>query len=439
MNSFFTWLENILTPIAEKVGGQRHLTAIRDGFICAMPFIIVGSFMLIFSFPPFPADTSFVLGKWWLATANKYLYEIMTPYNMTMGMMAVFVSIGVAYNLAKSYKMDGLSCALLSVMSFFLISAPMKDGMLPSAYLGGTGVFTAVILAIFVTELMRWLKVNNIGIPLPESVPQNIRQSFNLLIPAALIIVTVYLFNLFLVSSFSVVLPQAIMNIFKPLVVASNTLPALLFAVLLAQLLWFCGIHGATIVGGIMSPFYLINLSANQAALETGLPLPNIIAGDFWTYFITCGGSGATFGLVLLYLRSKSSHLRAIGKLSFIPGIFNVNEPVLFGSPVVMNPLLFIPFLLVPLMNATIGYTLLATDWLGRIVTMVPWTVPAPVGFAWAAGWKLNNSLIIFLLLAIDLIVYYPFFKMYERQLLQREVEDLRAASVAGVNASSLN
>ncbi|KAA9001255.1 PTS sugar transporter subunit IIC [Affinibrenneria salicis] len=422
-HKFFVYLENVLTPVAVKVGGQRHLTAVRDGFICAMPFIIVGSFMLIFAFPPFPEDTTFIIGRWWIEAANKYAYEIMTPFNMTMGIMAVFISVGVAYNLAKSYKMEGLPCALLSLMSFFLIAAPARDGVLPGDYLGGTGVFTAVVLAIYVTELMRFLKVKNIGIPLPDSVPQNIRQSFNLLIPAVVVIMTIYLFNLFLVSSFEMVLPQAIMNIFKPLISASDTLPALLFAALLAQLLWFCGIHGATIVSGIMSPFYLINLSANQAALEAGLPLPHIIAGDLWTYIISCGGSGATFGLVLLYLRSKSSHLKAIGKLSVVPGLFNINEPVIFGSPVVMNPLLFIPFILVPMVNATIGYLLLSANWLDRIITMVPWTVPAPIGFAWAAGWKMNNALLVLALVVVDLIIYYPFFKMHERHLLQQEAE----------------
>ncbi len=145
------------------------------------------------------------------------------------------------------------------------------------------------------------------------------------------------------------ILPEAIMALFKPLIWASDTLPAILFATFLAHVLWFAGIHGAAIVGGIMAPFYLVNLGMNQEALAAGSELPAIFAEPFWSFFIVLGGSGATFALVLLYLRSRSVYLRSIGKLSFIPAIFNINEPVIFGSPIVMNPVLFIPFVGIPI------------------------------------------------------------------------------------------
>ncbi len=330
-NAFFDFIENKISPIAARAGTQRHIMAVRDGFIGAMPFMIVGSFLLVFAFPPFSPDTTFGFGQWWLSMSKQYFNEIMTPFNMSMGIMACYISAGIAYNLAQSYKIDAFPCAMLSLMTFLLIAAPMKDGALSAGFLGGTGIFTTIIVGIYVTELMRFLKVRNIGIKLPEQVPEKIRQSFNLLIPALVVILTIYPLNLFIQHQFGMLLPEVIMAVFKPLISAADSLPAILFAVFLCHVLWFAGIHGAAIVGGILQPFYLVNLGLNQEALAAGQALPHIFAEAFWAFFIVLGGSGATLGLVLLYTRSKSAHLRAIGKLGIVPACFNINEPVILA------------------------------------------------------------------------------------------------------------
>ncbi|ACQ94571.1 PTS system, lactose/cellobiose family IIC subunit [Tolumonas auensis DSM 9187] len=423
-NAFFDFIENKISPIAARAGTQRHIMAVRDGFIGAMPFMIVGSFLLVFAFPPFSPDTTFTLGQWWLAMSKNYFNEIMTPFNMSMGIMACYISAGIAYNLAQSYKIDAFPCAMLSLMTFLLIAAPMKDGTLPANFLGGTGIFTTIIVGIYVTELMRFLKIRNIGIKLPEQVPEKIRQSFNLLIPALIVILTIYPLNLFIQHQFGMILPDAIMAIFKPLISAADSLPAILLAVFLAHILWFAGIHGAAIVGGILQPFFLVNLGLNQAALAAGQPLPHTFVEPFWSFFIVLGGSGATLGLVLLYMRSKSAHLRSIGKLGIVPACFNINEPVIFGSPIVMNPVLFFPFIVAPMVNATIAYTAATTDLIGKVISLVPWTAPAPIGAAWGAGWQMGNGLLVIGLIVLDLLIYLPFFKVYEKQLLAQEAEN---------------
>ena len=422
-NAFFDFIENKISPIAARAGTQRHIMAVRDGFIGAMPFMIVGSFLLVFAFPPFSPDTSFAFGQWWLGMSKQYFNEIMTPFNMSMGIMACYISAGIAFNLAQSYKLDAFPCAMLSLMTFLLIAAPMKDGALSAGFLGGTGIFTTIIVGIYVTELMRFLKIRNIGIKLPEQVPEKIRQSFNLLIPALIVILTIYPLNLFLQHQFGMLLPEAIMAIFKPLISAADSLPAILFAVFLCHILWFAGIHGAAIVGGILQPFWLVNLGLNQDALAAGQPLPHIFIESFWQYFITIGGSGATFALVLMYTRSKSAHLRSIGKLGVVPACFNINEPVIFGSPIVMNPVLFFPFIVAPMVNAIIAYTAASADLIGKVISLVPWTAPAPIGAAWSAGWQVNNGLLVLGLLVIDFLIYLPFFKVYEKQLLAQEAE----------------
>ncbi|CAM3699943.1 Lichenan permease IIC component [Vibrio aerogenes CECT 7868] len=424
----FDFLENTLTPVAGKLATQKHVSAIRDGFIGAMPFMIVGSFLLVFAYPPFSADTSFALGQWWLNASKAYADEIITPFSMSMGIMSCYISACIAYNLAQSYKLDVMPTAMLSLMTFLLVAAPMKDGHLPASHLGGTGIFTAIIVAIFVTELTRFLKERNIGFTLPEQVPEKIRQSFNLLIPAMIVILTIYPLNLYVYHHFNMLLPGAIMALFQPLISASDTLPALLIAVLVMHVLWFAGIHGAAIVGGIMSPFWLYNLGLNQEALAAGTALPHIFMEPFLSFFVLLGGSGATFALVLMYIRSRSAHLNMIGKISLVPAVFNINEPVIFGSPIVMNPIMFIPFVGAPLINATIAYFASSMDWVGKIVSLVPGTAPAPIGASWAAGWQLNNVLLVFVLFGISFIIYYPFFKIYEKQLVTEEVNEAKSA-----------
>lgn len=432
-NAFFDFIENKITPIAAVAGSQRHIMAVRDGFIGAMPFMIVGSFLLVFAFPPFSADTTFAFGQWWLSMSKTYFNEIMTPFSMTMGIMATYISAGIAYNLAQSYKIDAFPCAMLSLMTFLLIAAPMKDGTLPASFMGSTGIFTAILVSIYVTELMRFLKIRNIGIKLPEQVPEKIRQSFNLLIPALLVICTIYPLNLLLQHQFGMLLPDLIMAIFKPLISASDSLPAVLLAVLLCQILWFAGINGGAIVGGILVPFYMINLGLNQQALAAGQELPHIFAEAFWAFFINLGGSGATLALAILYLRSKSAHLKSIGKIAIVPSCFNINEPVIFGSPIVMNPIMFLPFVLAPVANAIIAWFATTSGMIGKVISLVPWTSPAPIGAAWGAGWMVSSALLVIVLIVIDLLIYLPFFKIYEKQLLEQEeniTEDIAAETI---------
>ena len=210
--------------------------------------MIVGSFLLVFAFPPFSPDTTFAFGQWWLAMSKEYFEQIMSPFNMSMGIMSCYICAGIAYNLAQHSELDAFPTAMLSLMTFLLIAAPMEGGKLSASFLGGTGILTT----------------------------------------------------------------------------------------------------------------------------RAGAELPAIFTEPFWSFFIVLGGSGATFALVLLYLRSQSVYLRSIGKLSLVPAMFNINEPVIFGSPVVMNPILFIPFVGIPMVNTTIAYVAVSTGMIGKVISLVP-------------------------------------------------------------------
>jgi PTS system cellobiose-specific IIC component len=216
-------------------------------------------------------------------------------------------------------------------------------------------------------------------------VPTGVARSFEILIPVLVIIGTLHPLNLFIEAQTGMILPQAIMHLLEPLVSASDSLPAILLSVLLCQIFWFAGIHGSLIVTGIMNPFWMANLSANQAALAAGAALPHVYLQGFWDHYLLIGGVGSTLPLAFLLLRSRVTHLRTIGKMGVVPSFFNINEPILFGAPIIMNPMLFIPFVCVPLVNAVLAYAATRMGLLAQVVSLTPWTTPAPIGASWAA------------------------------------------------------
>nr|WP_321271847.1 PTS sugar transporter subunit IIC [uncultured Tolumonas sp.] len=418
-----TMIEDTVTPLAAKLGQQKYITSIRDGFIAALPFMIVGSFMLVFIFPPFDPETKWGFARAWLDFAKTYQNQLLLPFQLSMGVMTLFISVGVAASLGRHYKLDPITTGLLSLMSFLLVAAPIKDGSISTQYFSGQGIFTALICAIYSTEVYAFLKRKNITIRLPEQVPTGVARSFEVLIPVLVIILTLHPLNLFIESETGMILPQAIMSLVKPLVSASDSLPAILISLFICQVLWFAGIHGALIVTGIMNPFWMANLAENQAALASGGELTHIYLQGFWDHYLLIGGVGSTLPLAFLLLRSKAIHLRTIGKMGVVPGLFNINEPILFGAPIVMNPVFFLPFILVPMVNAVLAYVATSMGLVARVVSLTPWTSPAPLGASWAANWAFSPVIMCLVCMAMSAVMYYPFLKAYERTLLKQEEE----------------
>ncbi|MDZ7320070.1 PTS sugar transporter subunit IIC [Kosakonia sacchari] len=425
-------IEQKITPLAGAVGQQKYVTSIRDGFILALPFMIVGSFMLVFIFPPFSPDTSWGFARAWLQFSLDHRANLMLPYYFSMGIMTIFISVGVAASLARHHALDPLTSGMLSLMGFLLIAAPLKEGQISTAYFSGQGIFTALLVAIYTTELYALLRRNNITIRLPPEVPTGVARSFEILIPVLAVVLTLHPLNLIIEAQFGMIIPEAIMSLVKPLVAASDTLPAILLSVLVCQILWFAGIHGALIVTGIMNPFWMANLSVNQAAIAAGTAIPHIYVQGFWDHYLLIGGVGSTLPLALLLIRSKAVHLRTIGRMGIVPGMFNINEPILFGAPIIMNPLFFIPFVLVPMVNATLAYFALDFGLVARVVSMTPWTTPAPIGASWAANWAFSPVIMCLICMVTATLMYYPFFKAYEKQLLEQDTAENQPDSRVG-------
>lgn len=436
--SMIAVIEKNITPLAGILGRQKYVIAIRDGFTAALPFMIIGSFMLVFIFPPFSAETNVGFARAWLDFSQHYREQLMLPFYLSMGVMTFFISVGVGASLGRQFNLDPIMAGLLAFMAFLIVAAPYADHKISTEYLSGQGIFTALITAIYSTRVYAALKQHKITIRLPKEVPTGVARSFEVLIPVLVIIATLHPLNLFIEARTGMIIPQAIMHLLAPLVSASDSLPAILLSVLLCQIFWFSGIHGSLIVTGIMNPFWMTNLAANQAALAAGVALPHIYLQGFWDHYLLIGGVGCTLPLAFLLLRSRVAHLRTIGKMGVVPSFFNINEPILFGTPIIMNPMLFIPFITVPMVNAVLAYGATRLGWIDQVVSLTPWTTPAPIGASWATNWTFSPVVMCLVCMVVSVVIYLPFLRAYERSLLkiadEKNQDMLPVGEIAGTH-----
>ncbi|MGL5578110.1 MAG: PTS cellobiose transporter subunit IIC [Fusobacteriaceae bacterium] len=443
MSTFMNVIEEKLMPIAGKVGQNRYLNAIKDGFVYTMPFLIIGSFILLMVNLPFTDTNNVLYMEWYAKLMGAYKGDLVQPFYVSMGIMSLFVSYGIGMSLSTSYGLNGSTGGFLSMYAFLLTSAKLdwlpvgqaegatslflipQGGWMPvmdARYLDAKGLFTAIIGGIIAIEIFRLLVQKKFVIKLPDSVPPAIAKSFELLIPIVIVTIVFHAVNVFAIKNFNIMLPEIILKAFAPLLNMSDSLISVIFIIIITHLLWFAGLHGTNIVVAIINSITLSNLAVNQAALQAGEALPKVFAGGFLDAFVYIGGAGATLGLALAMMVSKNDHIKSIGKLSVIPAVFNINEPIMFGAPIVMNPLLFIPFVGIPVLNACIAWFATKMNLVGKIVTLVPWTTPGPVGAFLATNFSITALILSCALVALSFFLYLPFLRVYEKTLNESEV-----------------
>ncbi|MGF1748418.1 PTS sugar transporter subunit IIC [Vibrio cionasavignyae] len=423
MRVFASQVEEIMNPIAKLLTRSQHLMALRDGFQLAMPFIFVGCFFVPIIFPPF-ANAESAISVWWLDIANILRPILLPTYQLTLGVVGLIVSFGVSASLAKHYQLPERLSGLTGCVAFLMLVGFYDLEAADIRYLGGAGIFSALIAGIYSVEIVRFFILRGWYIKMPEDVPILTVQSFKLMVPIFVVVITLSIFNVWIERQFGVHFPQLIEAVFRPLVLASDSLAAVLISILVCQLLWFVGIHGALIVTGIMNPFWMSNLLENQQAIQSGADvIPHIYLPAFWDFFVLIGGVGSTLPLVYLAIKSRSNQLKSVGKVGLIPSIFNINEPILFGFPIILNPLFLVPFIMVPMINATIAWFLTSAGILDRIVIMFPWSVPAPIGAAWAANGSIINACMVGFAMINAYFLYLPFFRAHENILIEQEAE----------------
>jgi PTS system cellobiose-specific IIC component len=319
---------------------------------------------------------------------------------------------------------------ILAIVLFLVASVPVRDlttmplgEVLP--YFGGQGLLVGIFIGILATEGMRFFRNSRFTIRLPKTVPPNVKRAFEALIPTTLLLVVVWGLE-WLVSSHTYVgsdhithaltIPILFMRAFQPLVLVQDSYPAAVLEIILMMLLWSVGIHGMNVVMAIAFPFWVTTLAANASGGH------GIVTEPFFHIFAHLGGSGATWPLVIYMLRSRSTQLRTVGKVALGPAIFNINEPVTFGVPMMLNPIMMIPFVFVPVIIVSINYLVFALGWVHVPVLMQPFTVPVGISGFLATGGDFRGSLLQFFDLALSALLYYPFFKAWERILIAREV-----------------
>lgn len=403
--------------LAGSIGSQRHLVAIRDGFIAIIPFVIVGSMaILINNFPPLGqfdlvAFLNNIFGEENWQTIGEYIWK------GTFAIIGILIAFSVAYNLARSYDIEGLPAGLISVAAYTMLVPRTPDEGLELAWLGSQGIFVAIILALLLTELTRVLIHSGWTIKLPEGVPNGVSRSFKALVPTVIILVLVGLFQTFLnIIAETSIFEMIFFIIQKPLQGLGNTLTAAVIIAFLNHVLWFFGLHGTNILGPVIEPLYLPLIQENVEVWKSGISafdVPNLVTKPFFDSFVYMGGAGTTIALltaIFIVVRHEKSHpYREIAKFSVPSSIFNINEPVIFGLPIVLNPVMFIPFVLAPVILTIISYTALAIGFVPKTVAMLPWTTPPFISGYLVTGGNWRGIALQVVNLAISTLIYIPF------------------------------
>lgn len=416
-----------LLPIANVIGNQRHLQAIRNGLISILPLTIVGSFFTILLNLPIAGYAEFIA---------PYLAALDVPFRFTVGLMSLYASFTIGSFLGNTYKLDKITSGFLAMLATLLMVVPINlaEGVdvagnlvatgryIPLTPLGSQGLFGAIVAAIISVELYRFTKEKKLEIKMPEGVPPVVGESFSALLPTLLVILVFWIPRHFFNFNLNSLLTIAISPL-KVFLTGNNLLGGIITQFMIC-LFWTLGIHGHAVLGPVIRPFWDQAIIENAELFQNGVSafeLPNIFTEQFYQWYAQMGGTGATLALVFLFLFSKSKYLKQLGKLSILPGIFNINEPIIFGTPIVMNPLLAIPFILVPIANTILVYIVTALGWMPRMMVKPPFSIPAPLGALITSNWNWVACVMVFVCFAVSLMIYYPFFKIFERIQVEQE------------------
>lgn len=428
MGKLSKFLEEKAMPIAGKLSGQRHLNALRDAMVLTIPFIIIGSFFLILANFPIPAYLKFLAVHPGLKTALLY------PYNGTFNLLALVAIFGLAYRLAESYRVDPLASGAVALCSYFVVTPStvftvnkVSTTAMNVNYFSSQGLFVGLLIAILSTEIYRKIVQKDIVMKMPDGVPPAVAKSFTALIPAFIAIMSVWAIRLFVenFTRFGDVHSVVQKLLQQPLTSIGTSLVGTIVVFLLINLLWMLGLHGSTIVGSVMLPIWLQLTSANAASIQAGTPVHNIVSAEF-RYLIFVGGSGATLGLVVaMIFFCRSKQLKQLGRLALGPGIFNINEPLLFGLPIVLNPILGIPFLIMPILTVLITYLSMYFGLVAKpIGVLPPGTTPMLIGGYLMTG-SVSGVILQLVIFVISILIYLPFIKIMDKQMYAEEQNEL--------------
>lgn len=425
------WINEKLLPPILKFVNTKAITALRNGMLYTMPFSIVGSIFLLLA--NFPVQS---IADW---VTNSGLGEYFNQaYGASFAIMAFFAVMGIAYSYVKAEGYEGLPAGMIGLVIFLLtMESSVTDAeanvtianVIDKTWTGGQGMISAILVGLFVGWGYTWFLKRDIRIKLPEQVPTNVANSFTALIPAAVLTTIALGIYIFFDKVFQTTVVEWIYTVIQsPMQGVTDSLGGAMMIGFLVPFLWFFGVHGSTIVGGIMGPILQANSLANTAILESGkaLTLENgghIVTQQFLDQFMTVTGAGMTIGIVLYMVAfARSAQFKQLGRLSLIPAFFNINEPIIFATPIVMNPIMVLPFILTPMVSGVITYFALYTGIVPLFTAVqVPWTTPPIISGFLVGG--IRTAILQFVVLAIGFFIYYPFIRKVDSLNYKQETE----------------
>ena len=409
-------------PFFEKISRNIYLRAIRDGFIAGMPVILFSSIFILIAYVP---------NAWGFHWSKDIETFLMTPYSYSMGILAFFVGGTTAKALTDSMNRDlpatnqinFLSTMLASMVGFLLMAAePAKEGGFLTAFMGTKGLLTAFIAAFVTVNVYKVCVKNNVTIRMPEEVPPNISQVFKDLIPFTVSVVLLYGLELIVKGTLGVTVAESIGTLLAPLFSAADGYLGITLIFGAYAFFWFVGIHGPSIVEPAIAAITYANIDTNLHLIQAGQHADKVITSGTQMFIVTMGGTGATLIVPFLFMWiCKSERNRAIGRASVVPTFFGVNEPILFGAPIVLNPIFFVPFIFAPIANVWIFKFFVDTLNMNSFSANLPWVTPGPLGIVLGTNFQVLSFILAGLLIVVDTIIYYPFVKVYDEQILEEE------------------
>lgn len=416
-------LENIQMKLQQSAGAiqnNRYISSITNGLMSAMPITIVGAIGSLINGLPIQGYQDFLV-----SSGLKTITSI--PAEITTNLLSLYIVFLVAAKFAETYDLDGIPAGLLGLMSFFIVTpfTYSETGTMsayPSNWLGATGLFTAFIIGLLAGRIYSLFSVKGWVIKMPAGVPPTVSKSFSGLVPGfAIAFVMLLIRYLTSVTPFGDLHSLIFSLVATPLTKLGGSFTAMLIALLVAQLLWFIGVHGTMVVISVFMPIWTPLSAANLGAFNAGQEIPNIVSLELF-FMVVFMGSGATLGLVIAMARAKSQQFKTLGKLSLIPNAVGINEPVIFGSPVIMNFTLAIPFILMPVLILILAYVGMLTGILPYLQGIsAPLGTPVILGGLIMGGWKW--AVFQALMIVLSYVIYKPFFNIIDKQAYAKELE----------------
>lgn len=394
-----------LVRLLNALSENTYLSAIRAGMVSVVPLTIIGGLFMVIAFFPVPA---------WERWIQPHLQLLQVPVSATFGLLAVFVCFAIGYDLGKRLGQEAIVSASMSTLVFLMIQLDLEKLTLVMDNLGSKGLFTAVLIALVTVRVQKFFGDRNLVLKLPPSVPAVVYESFLSLSPMVFLVVLFWLVRFVLGIDINALVQTA----FKPLVFALNTLPGILVYAFAVTLLWSIGINGDNTMDAVVAPIFLQYLAANVEAMTQGRPLPYVTANGFFTTFVNVGGTGATIALALIMLNSREPGFRKVSRVSLPTQIFQINEPIFFGFPIVLNPVFMIPYVLNALLLTAGSFLLIEWGVIHRPYVNVPWTTPPIIGHYLVSGGDWKAAVWGLASIVIAMAVYYPFARAAERQRL---------------------